>query len=157
MGIYQRKPFKAQQINSLTDCPSFAYGMMQEAFGDYDFCLVNNGKTNYGNFGDYICQRPDGSAVYVCKQEVFEACNESVDEQTRLIVEAGRDSEGLDIFVAAMSLRLREKRAEGRGGWWNESQCSTMHLRDLFMKAVERGNMVDIANYAMMIYCRENF
>ena len=66
------------------------------------------------------------------------------------------DEAGVANFTDAMLERLEEKRGQGRGGWWDESQCSLQHLRDLFMQAVAKGNLVDIANFAMMIHSREN-
>lgn len=98
MPMYQRKPFKAQQINNRTDCPHFAWDIMQEAFGDHDFCLVKDGKTTYGNYGDYVCQRPDGKAIYICSRETFEACNNPIEE-----VQGG----GEEIFTLSLD-KLRE-------------------------------------------------
>lgn len=54
-----------------------------------------------------------------------------------------------------MGARLATKRAEGRSGWWDKNQCSTQHLRDMLKASLEKGDMINIANLAMMINARE--
>ena len=54
-----------------------------------------------------------------------------------------------------MGARLATKRAEGCSGWWDKNQCSTQQLRDMLKASVEKGDMVNIANLAMMINARQ--
>jgi hypothetical protein len=55
----------------------------------------------------------------------------------------------------AMEEKLEEKRLEGRGGWWNSDECSIDSLRQMLREHIEKGDMVDVMNFAAMIYARE--
>jgi len=58
-------------------------------------------------------------------------------------------------FSQIMEEKLCFKRAQGRGGWWDENQCSIEYLRKLLREHIDKGDMVDVANFAAMIYARE--
>jgi hypothetical protein len=64
------------------------------------------------------------------------------------------DETGVDRFVVAMRRKLTKKRKEGRGGW--NLDCEVSFLRALLAEHVGKGDMVDIANLAMMIWNREH-
>lgn len=64
------------------------------------------------------------------------------------------DDEAVDRFAAAMKVKLAEKRAEGRGGWDDPEQCSTAWLAELLRRHVEKGDPVDVGNFAMMLWNR---
>ena len=55
----------------------------------------------------------------------------------------------------AMVQKLRKKREEGRGGWWNPDECSVEFLRECLHAHLLKGDMVDVMNFAAMIYARE--
>lgn len=55
----------------------------------------------------------------------------------------------------AMRDKLEIARLKGRGGWWNEDECSVEYLRDLLREHIDKGDMVDVMNFAAMIYARE--
>lgn len=55
----------------------------------------------------------------------------------------------------AMTQKLRKKREEGRGGWWNPDECSVEFLRECLHAHLIKGDMVDVMNFAAMIYARE--
>ena len=120
MPMYQRKPFKAVQWNKRGDAPSFAYGKIVES-EDW-FVLTSNEKTITGGLGDYICQRPDGSAVYVCKRETFEACNSPIEDAENTI--------------SLLTVPLEK-------------------LREVFMKHVANGELIEAATIALFICYRE--
>lgn len=154
MQIYQRKPFKAKQWNKPGDLPAFAYGVASEGDGG---CVLRMGdKLINVEPGDYICQRPDRELIYVCKRETFEANNAPIDLAEKKKIEKIHDEQGVSDFTDAMLEKMSRKRDQGCGGWWDENQCTIEHLRGLFMAAVAKGDMIDIANFAMMIYYREN-
>ena len=83
---------------------------------------------------------------------------------------AEADAVGVDRFRAAMSTKHAKKREEGRGGWNHEPYtvqpdrgdcvwhggCSIAKLRRMLRAHLKKGDMVDIANFAMMIWNREN-
>lgn len=155
MPMYQRKPFKAQQWNKPGDVPSWAYGKVTEREDGFEIVQNEVMKVFQGKPGDYICQRPDGGLIYICRKAIFEACN-APSHEFKEPLELAHDRRALAIFGGAMRDRMEEKRAQGRGGWWDKNQCSVEYLRELFMQAVAKGNMVDVANFAMMIFVREN-
>jgi len=60
-------------------------------------------------------------------------------------------------FSGLMRKRLNEKSDEGRGGWYNESECDAEYLRNLLIEKMEDKNdeiWIDIANYCMMLHMR---
>ena len=65
------------------------------------------------------------------------------------------DHNGVRNFANAMCEKLDRKRDEGKGGWNDPSQCSIDDLRSMLIEHVDKGDMVDIANFAMMIWNRE--
>ncbi|MBB3411273.1 hypothetical protein FHT87_005226 [Rhizobium sp. BK316] len=64
------------------------------------------------------------------------------------------DDIAVDQFAAAMKAKLAKKREEGRGGWDDPKQCSLSHLGKLLVEHIEKGDPVDICNFAMMIHQR---
>lgn len=63
---------------------------------------------------------------------------------------------GVSRFAAAMLAKLDRKRKEGRGGWNKPSECSIDHLQELMDEHLADDDLVDIANFCMMIWNREN-
>ncbi len=63
-----------------------------------------------------------------------------------------------DRAAAAFSVAMREKlaaaRARGRSGWNDKADCSQHHLSELLRKHVEKGDPVDVANFAMFLHQR---
>jgi hypothetical protein len=64
------------------------------------------------------------------------------------------DNLAVDKFSAVMKAKLEKKRAEGRGGWEDKSQCSAETLSQLLREHLEKGDPVDVANLAMMLHQR---
>ncbi|WP_241132615.1 hypothetical protein [Achromobacter insuavis] len=64
------------------------------------------------------------------------------------------DDIAVDQFATAMKAKLAKKRAEGRGGWNDKSQCSAGHLSQLLRGHVDKGDPVDVGNLAMMLQQR---
>jgi hypothetical protein len=71
------------------------------------------------------------------------------------VAEEIMDQRLCDAARAAMREKLEKKSGQGRGGWWDRSRCSTGHLRQLLREHLEKGDMVDVMNFAAMIYVRE--
>lgn len=63
------------------------------------------------------------------------------------------DESGVDILAEAMKEKLRRKRREGRGGWY-DSNVSPQYLSQLLREHVEKGDPVDVANFCMMLHNR---
>ncbi|MBZ4187176.1 hypothetical protein K7B09_12680 [Thermomonas sp. RSS23] len=55
----------------------------------------------------------------------------------------------------AMREKLALARSRGRGGWWDNTDCTIEHLRSLLRDHVEKGDMRDVLNLAAMVYVRE--
>lgn len=64
------------------------------------------------------------------------------------------DDVAVDEFAAVMKDKLAKKRAEGRGGWEDKSQCTAEFLSSLLREHVAKGDPVDVANLAMMLHQR---
>jgi hypothetical protein len=61
------------------------------------------------------------------------------------------DNAAVDRFAAAMKQKLARKRIEdNRGGW---QKCPASSLWQMLRDHVEKGDPVDVGNFAMMIYC----
>lgn len=65
------------------------------------------------------------------------------------------DDLAVDRFAIAMKAKLAAKRGEGRSGWEDPAQCRTADLARMLLEHVQKGDPVDIANFAMMLHQRE--
>lgn len=64
-----------------------------------------------------------------------------------------------DKLSLAMKQKLQKAREKGRSGWWNSNTCTISHLYDLYSEHTQKfneGNQIDICNFAMFIWFREN-
>jgi len=78
----------------------------------------------------------------------------------RRIYEGDDDDERVDLtgvsnMAQAMRKKLKQKRLEGYSGWHDSDQCTVKRLKLMLHSHLKRGDMVDVANFAMMIYNRE--
>lgn len=64
------------------------------------------------------------------------------------------DDQAVDFFAQIMKTKLTLCRAKGRSGWDDPAHCAVEHLVELLLTAVEKGDPIDIANFAMMIHAR---
>lgn len=64
------------------------------------------------------------------------------------------DDIAVDQFAAAMKAKLAKGRAKGRDGWHDKSQCTAGDLSKLLRGHVDKGDPVDVGNFAMMLYQR---
>lgn len=69
-------------------------------------------------------------------------------------VPAHPDDAAVDRFAVAMKEKMAASRAKGRGGWDDPAQCRVEKLAAMLVQHVEKGDPVDIANFAMMIHQR---
>ena len=63
------------------------------------------------------------------------------------------DGVAVQLFAVAMTDKMVEKAQQGYGGWLTE--CEIEHLWRLLKEHVKKGDPVDIANFAMMIWHRQ--
>jgi len=64
------------------------------------------------------------------------------------------DDIAVDQFAIAMKAKLAKKRAQGRRGWDDKSECTNAFLVKLLCEPVAKGDPVDVGNLAMMIHQR---
>jgi len=68
---------------------------------------------------------------------------------------ARADENGVDALARAMKEKLHAKRLEGYGGWNKPDECTVEHLAKLLLDHLPKGDPVDIANFAMMLFNRD--
>ena len=68
--------------------------------------------------------------------------------------EAHADDLAVDAFARAMSRRLAQCRAAGKSGWDDPEQCPPQRPAEGLVRAVRAGKLVDVGNYAMMLWKR---
>jgi transcriptional regulator with XRE-family HTH domain len=66
------------------------------------------------------------------------------------------DDTAVDRFAIAMKDKLAKKRGEGRAGWDDEEYCPVEWLKQEMKRHSLKGDPVDVGNFAMMIWNREN-
>lgn len=76
-------------------------------------------------------------------------------EQDRAALSEHYDDVAVDAFAAAMKAKLARKRDQGYGGWDDPEQCHTSYLASLLIDHLRKGDPVDIANFAMMLFHRD--
>jgi hypothetical protein len=62
------------------------------------------------------------------------------------------DDQAVSIFATAMRDKMAKSQAKGRGGW---QSCTVDDLWKMLRSHVEKGDPVDVANLAMMIWHNE--
>jgi hypothetical protein len=65
------------------------------------------------------------------------------------------DQRMVEITKRAMASKLEAARDKGRHGWWNSEQCSIEDLKKMLLEHIEKGDMIDVMNFAGMIFIRE--
>lgn len=65
------------------------------------------------------------------------------------------DDEAVDRFAAAMHAKMASARAKGKEGWDDPARYATTDLESLCNEAWATSEWVDVANYAMMLWARE--
>ena len=63
------------------------------------------------------------------------------------------DNEAVDNLAKIMKEKLAKKRAEGYGGW--KDNCSQEILSKLLREHVEKGDVVDVANFCAFLFTRK--
>lgn len=65
------------------------------------------------------------------------------------------DDKAVEEFAAAMTAKMAKSREEkGRGGWENKKVTTALVLSTALREHVEKGDPVDVANFAMMLHQR---
>lgn len=64
------------------------------------------------------------------------------------------DDLAVDRFAAALKVKLAESRSKGRSGWDNRMACSQFRLSQMLRDQVDRGDPLDVANFACFLWNR---
>ena len=64
------------------------------------------------------------------------------------------DDVAIDRFAKAMKAKMAKQRAKGYGGWDDRTDCPTEHLQQMLVDHIAKGDPVDVANFAMMLWSR---
>lgn len=65
------------------------------------------------------------------------------------------DDIAVDKFAAAMKAKMAKQRAKGYVGWDDKDSCPTERLQQMLVDHLAKGDPVDIGNFAMMLWNRE--
>lgn len=75
-------------------------------------------------------------------------------ERQTAIRDQHADDTAIDIFAQAMKNKMARMRERGRSGWDSKSECTEESLADMLVKELSKGDPVDVANFAMMLFTR---
>lgn len=64
------------------------------------------------------------------------------------------EDKAIDAFAQAMKNKMALKREQGESGWNDKDLCTDEFLAQLLVKQLSKGDPVDIANFAMMLFTR---
>ncbi|MGQ8634416.1 hypothetical protein ACUTJJ_23365 [Agrobacterium sp. DKPNP3] len=64
------------------------------------------------------------------------------------------DDIAVDLFAAAMKSKLEKKRSGGLNIWRDNEKCSQASLSQALAHHVQKGDPIDVANFAMMLHQR---
>lgn len=88
------------------------------------------------------------------EEDIEENVQDTQDYGRSVSYESHKIMEGADNLRLAMINRLFRKAREGRYGWYDSTVISTKALASMLRDSVRKGDPVDVANYAMMLYNR---
>jgi hypothetical protein len=105
-------------------------------------------KNCLGRSTDYVCQ--------LCKLQADIAAEFQRVREEGLKSHAPKHTDDVyvDGFAQAMKMKLADKRAEGCSGWDKPAECTPEHLAGLFVKHIQKGDPIDLGNFAMMLHFR---
>lgn len=64
------------------------------------------------------------------------------------------DDVAIDVFAQAMKNKMAQKREQGYSGWDIVDECTDEFLAKMLVDHVVKGDPVDVANFAMMLFAR---
>jgi hypothetical protein len=96
---------------------------------------------------DHVLSDTDNSIL-------FSLVNEPVNTYVNVPYPTHPDDYAVLRFGNAMRQKMDLSREKGRYGWDNPALCSSEYLAALLYSHVEKGDVVDIANFCMMLHER---
>lgn len=95
-----------------------------------------------------------GMMVRLGLYEDFTREIQDIAEKTGHLPQPHPDDLSVDSFAQVMKRKLAKKRGDGRSGWKDPKICSQEDLSSMLREHVEKGDPVDVANFAMMLHQR---
>ncbi|WP_030000920.1 hypothetical protein [Vibrio parahaemolyticus] len=74
--------------------------------------------------------------------------------QDGILTEESADFYFINAISSAISVRMREARANGKRGWWNPEVCSIEFLKEQAIKNLGEGNVLDAIIFSAMVLLR---
>ena len=144
-----------EQVESLEAPLVLARGHFQPLIGENNYTFFDD----TDDLGDCVDSVP---AVILSRSEFDRLAAQlslgtSQEAHARKEGQAHPDDQAVDRFAAAMKAKLARAREKGRSGWENPARCTNEFLAELLIGHLGKsneGNLEDIANLAMMLYCR---
>jgi hypothetical protein len=102
-----------------------------------------------GWFTISIHDTEDGPVWVWARRETGIGADDLFDDEAAIF-----DDHAVDLVAKAMKEKLALKRQQGFGGWHDISKCTGERLAELLLGAVAKGDPIDVANFAMMLFCR---
>lgn len=72
----------------------------------------------------------------------------------RLMQDHHNDMDAILQAAGAQAEKMYSSLLKGRGGWWDPARCSPQGLLIQLIEHIEKGDMVDVMNFAMMLWFR---
>lgn len=85
------------------------------------------------------------------KEQAITALREALADQQ---AQPHPDDVAVDLFAEAMKAKMAKQRAKGYGGWDDPAVCPTERLQQMLVDHIAKGDPVDVANFAMMLWSR---
>lgn len=86
--------------------------------------------------------------------EALEARLEALESAPKAPPEQDPDEHGWADFSQACRAKMARKREQGRGGWHDPRECPPGSLQQMLIAHLAKGDPIDVANFAMMIWNR---
>lgn len=111
----------------------------------------------------YSCDFP--GAIWLYSKMMADGSTVATDRRTAVYIQsmttAADAPHNDDIAVTSFTAEMREKMrysrvVKRRSGWDNPAKCSTSMLANELIRHVEKGDIVDVANFCMMLHSRES-
>ena len=92
-----------------------------------------------------VIDYPDGPVCVACEHDKTLSPQPTAQAQHP-------DDAAVEKLAESMKQKLAEKRAQGRSGW--DTDCTQQRLSDLLRQHVEKGDVLDVANFCAFLFAR---
>ncbi|SIQ14724.1 hypothetical protein SAMN05421647_102438 [Marinobacterium stanieri] len=124
---------------------------------ELDIAMNGEDAAEQASLCDLVAQAKNSeSRTHIISPQVFE---DALKERDQLMLALSErlphpDDMAVEMFAMAMREKMAQKREEGRFGWSDTSICTHELLNKLLCGHVDKGDPVDVGNFAMMLWHR---